>query len=187
VRKATNLKLLKIKEEKIMITNSKEETRTTSVQNTKRIAIMAVFIALSAVGALIKIPSPVGTVALDSAPGFFSALAFGGVEGSIVIALGHLLTSAVVGFPLGIPMHLIIAAEMALFALVYRFVNNKIGLIPAVIVASLLNGVVGAFTVFPVLGMGAVIGLLPFLLLGSVINVVVSALAYKALKESRLI
>lgn len=167
--------------------NAKEETIKNSAQKVKRIAIMAVFIALSAVGALIKIPSPVGTVGLDSAPGFFSALAFGGIEGSIVIAIGHLLTSAVVGFPLGIPMHLVIAVEMAIFALIYRFIYKKMGLIAAVVVTSLLNGVVGAFMVFPMGGMGAVLGLMPFLLVGSVLNVVVSALAYKALKGSRLI
>jgi uncharacterized membrane protein len=167
--------------------NSKEETIKKSARNTRRIAIMAVFIALSAVGALIKIPSPVGTVGLDSAPGFFSALAFGGIEGGVVIALGHLLSSWVVGFPLGIPMHLIIAIEMAVFALIYRFINKRMGLIAAVVVAVILNGIVGAFMVFPMGGMGAVLGLMPFLLVGSVINVVVSALAYKALKGSRLI
>lgn len=166
--------------------NSKKEIQK-SAQNIKRIAIMAVFIALSAVGALVKIPSPVGTVGLDSAPGFFSALAFGGLEGSIVIAAGHLLTSWVVGFPLGIPMHLVIAVEMAVFALIYRLVNKKMGLIAAVVVTSLLNGVVGAFMVFPMGGMGAVLGLMPFLLVGSILNVAVSALAYKALKGSRLI
>ena len=47
----------------------------------KRVAYMAVFIALSAVGAMIKIPSPVGTIGLDSAPGYFCGLAFGYVEG----------------------------------------------------------------------------------------------------------
>lgn len=167
--------------------NPKEETINKSAQNTRRIAIMAVFIALSAVGALIKIPSPVGTVGLDSAPGFFSALAFGALEGSIVIAIGNLLASAVVGFPLGIPLHLVIALEMAVFALIYRFVNKKMGLIAAVVVAAILNGVVGAFMVFPLGGMGAVLGLMPFLLVGSVVNIVVSALAYKALKGSRLI
>lgn len=36
----------------------------------RRIARLAILIALSAVGALIKIPSPVGTVAFDSAPAF---------------------------------------------------------------------------------------------------------------------
>ncbi len=167
--------------------NSKERTVKNSAQNIRRIAIMAVFIALSAVGTLIKIPSPVGTVGLDSAPGFFSALAFGGIEGGVVIALGHLLSSWVAGFPLGIPMHLVIAVEMAVFALIFRFVNKKVGLITAVVVTILLNGVVGAFMVFPMGGMGAVLGLMPFLLVGSVINVVVSALAYKALKGSRLI
>ena len=168
-------------------TNAQKKTVQKSAQTTRRIAIMSVFIALSVVGALIKIPSPLGTVALDSAPGFFSALAFGSVEGSIVIAIGHLMSSAYVGFPLGIPMHLVIAIEMAAFALIYRAIYKKIGLIPAVVVTSLLNGVVAAFTVFPIGGMGMVLGLMPFLLLGSVINVVVSALAYKALKESRLI
>ena len=170
-----------------MIEPAKKTTVPKSAQNIRRIAIMAVFLALSAVGALIKIPSPLGTVALDSAPGFFSALAFGSIEGCLVIAIGHLLTSAVVGFPLGIPMHLVIAIEMAVFALIYRLVNKKIGLIPAVIITSLLNGVVAALSVFPMGGMGAVLGLMPFLLLGSVLNVAVSALAYKALKGSRLI
>lgn len=148
---------------------------------------MAIFIALSAVGAMVKIPSPLGTVAFDSAPGYFCAIAFGGLEGAVVIALGHLLTSGVVGFPMGIPMHLAIAVEMAVFALIFRWVNRKIGLIPAVIIASVLNGVVGAFTAYPLGGMGTVIGLMPFLLLGSVLNVVIAALAYKALKGSRLI
>ena len=50
----------------------------------KRIARVAILIALSGVGALIKIPSPTGTVALDSAPGYFTAVAFGPVEGMIV-------------------------------------------------------------------------------------------------------
>lgn len=155
--------------------------------NTRRIAIMAIFIALSYVGSLIKIPSPVGTIGLDSAPGFFSALAFGAWEGSLIIAIGHLLTAAVVGFPLTIPMHLFIALQMALWALVFRWVNHKFGLIPAMVVAIILNGVVSSFlSMFPVGGIGAVLGLMPFLIIGSVINVVISGLAYKALKKSRL-
>lgn len=152
----------------------------------KRISIMAIFIALSYVGSLIKIPSPMGTVGLDSAPGFFSALAFGAWEGAIIIAIGHLFTAAVVGFPLTIPVHLVIAVQMALWALAFRWVNQKLGLIPAMVVAILLNGVVSSFTMLPMGGMGAVLGAMPFLILGSVINVVVAGLAYKALKKSRL-
>ncbi|RLG11243.1 MAG: alpha-ribazole transporter, partial [Thaumarchaeota archaeon] len=52
----------------------------------RRVARMAIFIALSVVGAFIKFPSPTGTVAMDSCPGFFSALTWGYIEGAIVIA-----------------------------------------------------------------------------------------------------
>ncbi|WP_425803907.1 ECF transporter S component [Desulfitobacterium sp. Sab5] len=152
----------------------------------KRIAIMAIFIALSYVGSLIKIPSPMGTVGLDSAPGFFSALAFGAWEGAIIIAIGHLFTAAVVGFPLTIPVHLVIAVEMALWALAFRWVNQKFGLISAMVVAIFLNGVVASFTMLPMGGMGAVLGAMPFLVLGSVLNVVIAGLTYKALRKSRL-
>lgn len=158
-----------------------------SAWNIKRLFIMAIFIALSAVGALIKIPSPVGTIGMDSAPGFFSALAFGGLTGAIVIAFGHLLTSAVVGFPMTIPVHLYIAFQMALWALCYRWVNEKLGLIPAIIVGIILNGVVSSFAMFPLMGMGGVIGLMPFLVIGAALNVIISAIAYKAIKGSRLI
>ena len=158
-----------------------------SAWNVKRLSIMAIFIALSAVGALIKIPSPVGTIGMDAAPGFFSALAFGGLTGAIVIAFGHLLTAAVVGFPMTIPIHLYIAFQMALWALAYRWVNEKLGLIPAVIVGIILNGVVSSFAMLPIMGMGGVLGLMPFLIVGAAINVIISAVAFKAIKGSRLI
>ena len=158
-----------------------------SVRNVKRLAIMAIFIALSAVGALIKIPSPVGTIGMDSASGFFCALAFGGLEGAVVICLAHLLTSAIVGFPLTIPVHIYIAFQMALWALVYRWVNKQLGLIPAVIAGILLNGVVSSFAMLPIMGMGGVMGVLPFLVVGSALNVIISAIAYKVIKGSRLI
>jgi len=158
-----------------------------SAWKVKRLSIMAIFIALSAVGALIKIPSPVGTIGMDSAPGFFCALAFGGLTGAIVIAFGHLLTAAVIGFPMTIPIHLYIALQMAIWTVTYRWVNDKLGLIPAVIVAIILNGVVSAFAMLPIMGMGGVLGLMPFLVVGAALNVIISAVVYKAIKGSRLI
>lgn len=155
--------------------------------NAKRLALMAIFSALSAVGALIKIPSPVGTIGLDSAPGFFSALAFGYWEGIAVISIGHLLTAAVVGFPLSIPVHILIAVEMAVWAAVFRWVHRKFGIITAVILAVLLNGVAASFTMLPISGMGAVLGMMPFLVIGSLINITVAAVAFKAIKGSKLI
>lgn len=158
-----------------------------SAWNVKRLSIMAIFLALSYVGALIKIPSPVGTIGMDSVPGFFCAIAFGGIEGAVVIAFGHLLTSAVVGFPLTIPVHIYIAVQMALWAVVYRWVNKTFGLIPAAIAGIILNGVVSSFAMLPIMGMGGVLGVLPFLVIGSALNVIISAVAYKAIKGTRLI
>lgn len=153
----------------------------------KRAAYIAIFIALSAVGAMIKIPSPVGTIGLDSAPGYFCALAFGYVEGAAVIFIGHLLTAGVIGFPLGLPLHLFIGLQMAIWAILVRFIKQKLGLWPAVLGGVFVNGVVSAFTMFFIGGMGAVIGIMPFLIAGSLLNILVAAVAYKSLKKGKLI
>ena len=61
--------------------------------NTKLLTRLALLIAISAVAAYIPIPSPTGTVALDSSPGYFAALVFGGYKGAVVLAIGHLFSS----------------------------------------------------------------------------------------------
>lgn len=153
----------------------------------KRAAYIAVFIALSAVGAMIKIPSPVGTIGLDSAPGYFCALAFGYVEGAAVIFVGHLLTAGIVGFPLGLPLHLFIGIQMGLWAIIVRFIKQSLGLWPAVIAGVVLNGVVSSFTSIFIGGMGGVIGIMPFLIAGSLFNILIAAIAYRGLKKGKLI
>lgn len=165
----------------------KTQNELNQVSKVKRISTLAIFIALSAVGSLIKIPSPVGTLALDSAPGYFVALAFGGVQGALVIAVGHILTSAVVGFPLTIPVHMFIAIQMALWALAFRWVHDKIGMLGATIVATVLNGVVSSFSMIFMGGLGAVLGVMPFLVVGSAINIVIASSSYKLIKGSKLI
>ena len=158
-----------------------------SVLNVRQIARIAVFIALGAVGAMIKLPSPVGTIGLDSAPGFFCALAFGYVEGAAVIAIGHLLTSAVLGFPLGIPLHLLIAGQMALWAVGLRWIQGRFGIIAGAAVTVLLNGILSSFSMIFVGGMGAVLGIMPFLLVGSLVNVLIAVLSYRVVHAGKLV
>jgi uncharacterized membrane protein len=148
---------------------------------------MAIFVALSAVGALIKIPSPTGTVALDSCPGYFSAVSFGWLEGGIVAAVGHVLTAATTGFPLGVPIHILIAAEMAAFAAAFWWVNSRVGIAPAVIVATFLNGVVASFIMVPIGGMGLAVALLAPLTVASAINVIIAAAAHAVVKRGKMI
>lgn len=158
----------------------------------RRIARIAVFIALSVVGAYIKIPSPTGTVAMDSCPGYFSALSWGYVEGVIVIALGHIATSASVGFPLG-TLHLLIAVLMMIAAALLRLGQTKfpvtagrLNLIIGVIIAATFNGLMGFFFV-PFFGLGFAIAMTPSLMVASYIDVIISALAFEIVRRAGMV
>ena len=151
----------------------------------RRLARMAILIALSAVGALVKIPSPTGTVALDSAPGFLVAVVFSPVEGAIVAALGHLLTATTAGFTLG-ALHLVVAVEMAVFAWLFGLLAQRVNVAVAGVVAVLLNGLVAPLMMIPVAGFGGYVGMILPLLVGSAINVAVAVLAGYALSAAGL-
>jgi uncharacterized membrane protein len=75
----------------------------------------AMFIALSAAGAFIKIPAIVASVALDSFPALLSAVLLGPVFGAIIGGAGHILSAILGGMPLG-PFHFLIMFEMAALA-----------------------------------------------------------------------
>lgn len=153
----------------------------------KRIARISIFVALSAVGAMMKIPSPTGTVALDSCMGYFSAAAFGYPEGALVAALGHLLTAFTTGFPLGLPIHLYIAIQMACWVMAFRFFATRIHLTIGVIVGTLLNGVASAYLIVPFGGIGLAAALVVPLTIGSFVNVAIAAAAYSVVRKSNLV
>ena len=71
----------------------------------------ALFAALCAVGGLIKIPSAIGSLALDTVPALVSAAFLPPVFSGIAAMLGHTASAMYAGFPLG-PFHVLIALEM---------------------------------------------------------------------------
>jgi uncharacterized membrane protein len=91
-------------------------------KKTLRICLVAMLCALSAVGAQIKIFS---SVAFDSMPAFLAAMLLGAPEGAVVGAVGHLLTAALSGFPYTLPLHIVIAAEMALICFAVGIISVK--------------------------------------------------------------
>jgi len=153
----------------------------------RRVARLSIFTALSAVGAMTKIPSPTGTVALDSCLGYFSAAAFGYGEGALIAALGHLLTALTTGFPLGIPVHCYIALQMALWVMVFRFFTVRVHPFMGIVVAVLLNGIASAYLIIPFGGIGLATALVVPLLVGSAANVIIANLAYTIVKRSNMI
>ncbi len=152
---------------------------------TRRITRLAVMIALSWAGSLLKIPSPTGTVALDSATGYYAGVKFGPAEGGIVAGIGHLFTAAMTGFPLGLPIHLFVAVQQAAWAMIFWLLSTKVNLWVGIIGGIVCNGILGPLMMIPIIGTGFAISMIIPLLVGSTANIVVAALAYKKLKKVR--
>lgn len=153
------------------------------VPSAYRVARISIFSALCVIGSFIHPPSPIQTVAFDSAPGFFAALYFGAIDGFLVTGIGHVITSIVNGLPLGI-LHLPIALGMALAGGVMGLVNrvsHRWSFIPAVICGIAINTTLFVIVV-PTMGWPAAIAFAPFLLLASTMNGVVAALAYESVR-----
>ncbi|RLQ96211.1 ECF transporter S component [Falsibacillus albus] len=137
--------------------------------------MLAFFVAISAIGAFIKIPSGVGSVALDSAPAMVAGVLASTWSGGIAAAGGHILSAMLSGFPLG-PLHVIIALEMSLlaicFSLFYRKGYRKVAIVQFVIG----NGVAAPLPFIPILGMGFYYSMLFPLIIASILNVSISCL-----------
>lgn len=138
----------------------------------KTISWLALLIALSAVGAAIKIPAIVGSVALDVFPALLGAAMLGVSEGVVVAVFGHLLSALVAGFPLG-PMHILIAVEMAVLVWIFGVLYKK-NKIAASIVFILGNAFVAPIPFIFIMNIGFYTAIVPSLLIGSILNTVIS-------------
>lgn len=163
-----------------------ESTSSGGLLTPLRLARMAILIALSVVGALIRVPSPTGTVAFDALPGYFAALAFGPIEGGIVGAIGHIVTAMFTGFPLGVPLHLLVAVEMFVFVWVFGYLARRVNVIVAAVVAVILNGVAGPLLTIPIAGTGLFASLLLPLTVTTIVVVILAIAAAKAVQAAGL-
>lgn len=143
--------------------------------NVKRINILAIFIAISVIGAFIKIPSFIGSVALDSFPSLIAGVFLGGVAGGVVAAFGHLVSSLIGGLPLGV-FHLFIAAEMFLLVLLFTKVYQSGKRIVSYFFFVLANGVILPIPFLWLLGKGFYLSMVPVLLVGAVLNGIIALL-----------
>jgi uncharacterized membrane protein len=153
----------------------------------RSLVYISIYIALCFIGAQIKI---LGSIAFDSMAGFLGALALGPVYGALIGAAGHFLTASTSGFPLSLPVHLIIMASMAVtmyvFGSSYKFFlkkNKAVAVIVSSALGFLINGPLATFLIVPILGKG-VLALLPMLCLAVVLNIFIAHLVYKFLPES---
>lgn len=156
---------------------------------TKNLILCALFIAISFVGANIKI---MGSIAFDSMAGFLGALVLGPAYGAAIGALGHFLTALTSGFPLTLPVHIIVMLDMALtmfaFAATYKVLRKRnlgLAVITASIVGVVINAPISLLMVYPlmikVMPKEEIVGLAPVLTLAAALNVVIAFLIYKFL------
>lgn len=147
-----------------------------------RITLFAVFIALSAVGGLIKIPSPAGSVALDSLPALLAASIFTGSMGAVTAMFGHFLSALLAGMPLG-PFHLLIAAEMALSIWLFGWIFHKGQPVAAAGVFFILNGLAAPLPFYLLIGREFYVAVLPSLCIAAFLNLTIAHFAYPPLKK----
>jgi hypothetical protein len=142
----------------------------------KKMMLAALFIAFSAIGAAVKIPAVIGSVAIDSFPALAAAALMGGGAGSVVAGLGHLLSALIGGLPLG-PLHILVAAEMATLVWLYGTLWEKGRRKTASFIFAAGNTFAAPLPFLFLMGPGFYLAIVPSLLIGSAIN---AALAYWA-------
>jgi uncharacterized membrane protein len=140
-----------------------------------------VFCALSVIGSFIHLPGPISTVAFDSAPGFFAALYFGPLDGAAVSGIGHIATSIINGFPLGI-LHFPIAIGLACAGAAIGWVNTRWNAFAGLGVGVLINTALVVLAV-PAIGWAATVSFVPFLFLAACVNAIAAGAAYIGVRK----
>lgn len=167
------------------------------IRGSKKLPLMYYAVVIAVGGAasyplgLLKLPSPVGSVAIDAVPGYFFAGYLSPAVGGVIGSIGHLASAASAGFPLGLT-HLLIAIQMFVwcwaFGFIARTINRHWALLPAAACAIVLNGVIGPLIVVA-LGLfdrAMLKTLIPFLAFASFVNVTLASLAILGLSRKRI-
>lgn len=169
---------------------------------TKLLVMYALFIALAVIGAQIKVA---GSIAFDSLPGFLAALVLGPVAGAVIVFIGHMVSAALVGFPLSIPIHLLVAVIMALAAymvgLTFRVLERPVRVGPdaddelkreaksgrrltayiaSTVVGYVINVILGLLAMLPFLGSGVMALFFPLTTV-ALMNLILADIIYGAL------
>lgn len=90
----------------------------------KRMVLASTLLALCVVGANVKI---MGSIAFDSAPAFLGAIMLGPLYGAFLGFFGHMVSAALSGFPLTLPIHLIIGFFMGVCMAVFGWIRERFG------------------------------------------------------------
>lgn len=153
---------------------------------TRRLVIAGLLIGMSAILANVKIFE---TIAFDSMPGFLAGIILGPLMGGIVGMLGHLFTAMTSGFPLTVPIHLVISVEMLITIYIFAKIYKKYKIL-AIIVGVILNGPVSLYIIAVVEKLVWGVPIYPFfmsmvvpLTLGATANIIMASIVERGVKN----
>lgn len=145
-------------------------------QKLMNLTLTAMIAALCAIGAVIKVPSPVTSAALDSAPAFLSVVFLPPMLAGVAGMIGHFITALTSGFPIG-PLHIIIALEMFIVVWVFGIMQKKGLHVWKWPVALILNGVIAPLPFYFIMSPSFFWVSVPALLMATLINLIIVAVA----------
>lgn len=147
---------------------------------TKKLVLAALFIGLSAVGGMIKIPLGIASIALDTMPALIAVLFFSAPLAGTIAIFGHLLSALFGGMPLG-PFHFLIALEMGaivwLFAKLHKGNKDWIKWVAFI----LGNGVIAAIPFYFLLSPAFFYTSVPALVFAASVNAAAAAIVMPAI------
>ena len=149
---------------------------------TRNLTLAALFIALCGIGALLKIPGPFSSVALDLAPALISTMFLGPVWAGVIAALGHLISAFTGGLPLG-PFHAIVAVEMFVIVYVFGLMIKRGWRFAGFLFVTLATGLLAPLPFYFLISPALYMTLMPILLVATAINSVVAWVALPLLKR----
>ncbi|EHO49978.1 ECF transporter S component [Lentilactobacillus kisonensis] len=156
-----------------------------SSNSLKRVVLAAMLLALCVIGANVKI---MGSVAFLPAPAFLGAILLGPIFGGFLGVFGHLVSAALAGFPLTLPIHLIIAVAMGICMLVFGWLRQRLGkeTIKGVIIADIvgyaINVPIELVLMYPLLKQAVYVYFVP-LTIATILNLIVCEIIYAALPK----
>lgn len=150
---------------------------------TKTLTLTAMFAALAVIGSFIKLPVPPGTAALDSTPAFISMAFLPAPFAAIAGAFGHLATALTSGFPLSLPIHLLIAVEMAIVVGVAAIIYHKGFRKMAWLWIIFANGVLSPLPYYFIISPAMYVAVAPGILIATLVNVAVSVILLPILQK----
>lgn len=148
----------------------------------QRLTLTALFAALCAVGGFIKIPSGIGSLALDTVPAIVSVAFLPPVLSGTASMLGHLASALYVGFPLG-PFHLLIALEMFVILLLFSRLHQGGHHVLKWLFFIIANGLLAPLPFYFLVSPAFFFGALPVILVATILNAVVAAIIIPALRH----